>query len=107
MTCAQQFIKECVFWELYITGALTSTTVITLYLHFAGISGWELALKSLTVFSGVSCVIWSLWCIKKIKEVACWWESLHSRLDNTQQLLSETKHELQTIKQYQQNTTAV
>lgn len=86
-------------WQVYTLITLGITTIVALFLHFSGLSGWELFTKTVLTLGCTTCVIWWVWCMKKIKDIASWWHNLHAQLDLAQQLLVETKQEITSIKQ--------
>lgn len=97
--CSLKFIKQCTFWQFYASISVGIATVFSFILYESGIEDWNVYMKFAAGFGAFTCLCWWIWCVKKIKDIAHWWVDLHDKLDQTHTLLTETKKDLNIIKQ--------
>ena len=96
--CAHKFIAECSVWQAFVLASVTTGLLaVTIFVHL-GITGWDLAAKIFITMGCATCVFWWIWIMQKIKDIAVWWAELQTTVNQTSQLLSDTKADLATIK---------
>jgi|Laugrespbdmm15sd_2_1035082.scaffolds.fasta_scaffold01147_9 hypothetical protein len=67
-------------------------------LEYKNFVGWDMAVKVIITWGVATCIIWWMWILKKIYDIATWWLELHHHLTIATQLLHETKADIKDIK---------
>ena len=102
MSCSTRFLTQCKFWQHYAITSLVVIVVAAMVLELKNFTGWHFAANVFIAWGVATSVIWWVWIMKKIYDIAHWWMQLHHHVDTATQLLQETKADIKDIK----NTTA-
>ena len=96
--CARKFIAQCSAWQAFtLTSVSISVLAAITFIHL-GITGWDLVTKIFITLGCVTCLFWWIWVMQRIKDIATWWAELHTTIEQTSILLSDTKADIASIK---------
>ena len=98
MSCSTHFLTQCKFWQNYALASVGIILITGIVLESKSFAGWDLIVKVIVVWGAATCVIWWMWIMKKLYDIARWWTTLHQNIDAASQLLIETKQDLKEIK---------
>jgi hypothetical protein len=99
MSCPVRFHAQCNIWTVYGVLSLCTFITVAIVLHQSGYSAWDSFIKAGVAFGTVTCVVWWVWIMKKLHDLAKWWINLHNRINSAHDLLVETKQDIRIIKQ--------
>ena len=99
MACPYKFYNQCQLWKLFVLFSIPAAILTTVVGLQYGFTDWNLFSKVVIVTGTVTCVVWVLWIIKKLLDVANWWINLKEDINSANLLLAETRQHLQDIKQ--------
>ena len=98
MSCPRTFYKQCNIWTVYAVISVSVFLITAAYLSNQGYTTWDILLKSGVAFGTATCVVWWLWVMKKLHDLAAWWVFVKDNVDMAAQLLAESKKDLSDIK---------
>ena len=99
MACPYKFYNQCILWKLFAMVSVPVSVIVAAIGIYLGYSSWDLAIKVIIAMGTTTCVVWWLWIMKKLLDLANWWVELRQNVNQTNQLLVDTKQDLQEIKQ--------
>ena len=98
MSCSTRFLTQCNWWSRYTVGSVLVILITFAVLEYKNFAGWDLIVKVIITWGAATCVIWWMWIIKKLYDIATWWIELHHHVTTATQLLQETKADIKDIK---------
>ena len=99
MSCPHRFHTQCNVWTVYCVLSVSVFLATASVLYYNDHTLWQILLKSGVAFGTTTCVIWWLWVMKKLRDMAVWWIDLKHNIDTAAQLLAESKQDLRDIKE--------
>ena len=98
MACPYKFHNQCILWKLFALVSVPVSLIAAAIGIYLGYGTWDLAVKVILVMGTTTCVVWWMWIMKKLLDLANWWVELHQNITQANQLLVDTKQDLQEIK---------
>ena len=98
MSCSTRFLTQCKLWQHYAIASVVVVFVAGIVLESKSFTGWDLVVKVLVTWGAATCIIWWVWIMKKLYDIAHWWFELHHHVNIATQLLQETKADIKDIK---------
>ena len=98
MSCSTRFLTQCKLWQHYAIASVVVVLITGIVLDSKNFTGWDLVVKVLVTWGAATCIIWWLWVMKKLYDIAHWWLELHHHVNIATQLLQETKADIKDIK---------
>lgn len=98
MPCSTQFYNQCNVWQVYAVTSVTTFIAVAAVCYYAGLSNWSTFVDVSIALGCVTCLVWWMWVMKKLRDIAIWWTELHSTIDQTGQTLAETKQDIKELK---------
>ena len=102
MTCSTRFVKQCNWWSTYTVLSVMVILITFAILEYKNFTGWDLMIKVIITWGAATCIIWWVWILKKLYDIARWWFELHHHVTIASQLLYETKADLKELKSIKQ-----
>lgn len=99
MACPYKLFNQCVFWRLFVLVSVPVSVLAAAVGVHLGYTSWDLAAKVFIVMGTSTCLVWWLWIMKKVHDLAVWWIELRNNVDAAGKLLESAKQDLDEIKQ--------
>jgi hypothetical protein len=98
MSCSTRFLTQCKLWQKYAVLSVLVILITFFILETKQYTGWDLIVKIVIAWGAASCIVWWMWIMKKLYDIAHWWCELHHHVNTATQLLQETKADIKDIK---------
>ena len=98
MSCSTRFLSQCKWWQKYAVASVLVILITSAILETKQFTGWNLIVKIIVTWGAATCIVWWMWIMKKLYDIAYWWYELHHHVTTATQLLHETKADIKDIK---------
>ena len=95
----KKFYKECTWWKFYAIVSCISVCITAYIANSQGHTDWQIFIKSCISLGIATCVVWWLWVMKKLSDIAHWWMEFQKNVDVANKLLVDTKADLSELKE--------
>lgn len=95
----KKFFRQCAWWKFYAVVSSIAVSITAYIANEQGHDSWQILVKACITLGIATCVIWWMWVMKKLSDIAHWWIELQKNVDSANQLLSDTKSDLEELKQ--------